>query len=582
MSPPSDPITGNLPGLVLLILIIAIPLAFITSLILLALYRRAVLRSMRARANAGLADPASSGMSSGSHEPVQTPLEIAVVDPAASPTGGSDPHGLYAGLLRGPWRVAAFYTIAGLAYSLVTTVIFFRATDTEFLILRFLIVFWYYAWPIAITICLVAAATWRTRFKVFAIYFLSIVLLGVLAAMTGSLLGWLEIIGLWLLTNLPAALLLLVFLNRRIQAVGPLALTFMIFAVTGSLLLPPFIANDAGRLSLIVDIGRAFGLGGSGIFVALLFIGFALFGMAGWLALQAIGSMYRHKWISEQSITMDMIWLLFGIFQSIGLLFEGEFWFLASLLSFIVYKLVAWALFRFADRKTFPGRRHPSLLVLRVFSLGKRSEQLFDALAMYWRFTGSIRLIAGPDLATTTMEPHEFLDFIGGRLSRRFIDNPQTLELRIAQSDSRPDYDGQFRVNDFFCHDDTWRLVLSRLVRESDAVLMDLRGFSAQNAGCLFEIGELVNLMPIDQVVFIVDGSTDEGFLQQALQEAWDHMGPSSPNRLATVGMLRLFRLPQLGATELQKLLYVLSSAVKNPPERRAVGSPLVSESGSH
>jgi hypothetical protein len=381
---------------------------------------------------------------------------------------------------------------------------------------------------------------------------------------------------------LPAALLLLVFLNRRIQAVGPLALTFMIFAVTGSLLLPPFIANDAGRLSLIVDIGRAFGLGGSGIFVALLFIGFALFGMAGWLALQAIGSMYRHKWISEQSITMDMIWLLFGIFQSIGLLFEGEFWFLASLLSFIVYKLVAWALFRFADRKTFPGRRHPSLLVLRVFSLGKRSEQLFDALAMYWRFTGSIRLIAGPDLATTTMEPHEFLDFIGGRLSRRFIDNPQTLELRIAQSDSRPDYDGQFRVNDFFCHDDTWRLVLSRLVRESDAVLMDLRGFSAQNAGCIFEIGELVNLMPIDQVVFIVDGSTDEGFLQQALQEAWDHMGPSSPNRLATVGMLRLFRLPQLGATELQKLLYVLSSAVKNPPERRAVGSPLVSESGSH
>ena len=581
MSPPSDPITGNLPGLVLLILIIAIPLAFLTSLILLARYRGAVLRSMRARANAATAAPPSSAMFAGSHEPVQTPLEIAVLDPAASPTGVSDAHGLYAGLLRGPWRAAAVYTVAGLAYSLVTTIIFLKATDTEFLILRFLIVFWYYAWPVAITICLVAAATWRTRFKVFAIYFLIIVLLGVSAAMSNSLLGWLEIMGLWLLTNLPAALLLLAFLNRRIQAVGPLALTFMIFAVTGSLLLPQFIVNNDRWLSLVVHIGVAFGLGGSGMFVALLLLGFALFGTIGWLVLQGIGIGYRRKWVSEQSITMDMIWLLFGIFQSIGLLFAGKFWFLASLLSFVVYKLVAWTLFRFVGHKAVPDRKHPSLLVLRVFSLGKRSERLFDALAMYWRFTGSIRLIAGPDLATTTMEPHEFLDFLSGKLARRFIDNPQTLDLRIAQSDSRPDYDGQFRVNDFFCHDDTWRMVLSRLVRESDAVLMDLRGFSAQNAGCIFEISELVNLMPLDQVVFIVDGSTDEGFLQQVLQEAWDHMSPSSPNRLAATGTSRLFRLHQLGTTELQNLLYVLSSAVKSPPETQAVGSPLVSGSGS-
>ena len=87
-------------------------------------------------------------------------------------------------------------------------------------------------------------------------------------------------------------------------------------------------------------------------------------------------------------------------------------------------------------------------------------------------------MIAGPDLATTTIEPHEFLDFVSGKLDRRFIDNGRTLDLRIDQMDLAPDREGQFRVTEFFCHDDTWKMTLARLADESDAVLMDLRGFS--------------------------------------------------------------------------------------------------------
>ena len=99
---------------------------------------------------------------------------------------------------------------------------------------------------------------------------------------------------------------------------------------------------------------------------------------------------------------MDAIWLLFGIFQSIDLIFEGTSWFLISLLAFAVYKVVAWIGFALIQRKNPSNQKPPNLLVLRVFSLGKRSERLFDVLALYWRFVGSIRLIAGPDLATTT------------------------------------------------------------------------------------------------------------------------------------------------------------------------------------
>ena len=83
--------------------------------------------------------------------------------------------------------------------------------------------------------------------------------------------------------------------------------------------------------------------------------------------------------------------------------------------------------------------RFPRLLLLRVFALGRRSESLYDSLGKSWRAVGSMQLIAGPDLATSTIEPHEFLDFVSGRLDRRFIDTGGSLDLRIDQMDLAPD-----------------------------------------------------------------------------------------------------------------------------------------------
>ena len=205
-------------------------------------------------------------------------------------------------------------------------------------------------------------------------------------------------------------------------------------------------------------------------------------------------------------------------------------------------------------------RQSTQLLLLRVFSLGRRSERLFDALATHWRHVGNIRLIAGPDLATTTVEPHEFLGFLSGKLARSFIEGPETLDLRLSETDHEPDPDGRFRVSDFFCYDDTWQMVLSRLAGESDAVLMDLRGFSPQNRGVTHEINELIDHVPLGRVVFVVDDTTDEGFLRQTVQEAWARMSPDSPNRSSTLGRLYLFRFT--GARgDLRRLLYALCTS---------------------
>lgn len=241
--------------------------------------------------------------------------------------------------------------------------------------------------------------------------------------------------------------------------------------------------------------------------------------------------------------------------------YHGAEWVLSGLLAFLGYKVIARAGFSLLGRQARPIRKRSKLLLLPVFSLGKRSERLFSALATHWRHVGSIQLIAGADLATCNVEPHEFLDFLNGKLARRFIDGPEILDLRISEMDTEPDQDGRFRVNEFFCHDDTWKLVLSRLMSESDAVLMDLRGFSAQNAGCIFEINELINVAPLGQVQFIIDETTDEQFLLRNVWQSWEQMRPTSPNWLSTSGQLQLFRFTGSRGGKFQQLLRTLCVA---------------------
>jgi hypothetical protein len=104
-------------------------------------------------------------------------------------------------------------------------------------------------------------------------------------------------------------------------------------------------------------------------------------------------------------------------------------------------------------------------------------------------------------------------------------------------------------------------MVLTRLVTESDAVLMDLRGFSPQNAGCVFEIDELINVVPLEAVVFVIDNSSDEPFLLDTMRQSWMRMRPASPNRLSSSGPVRLFRFGGLRTRELKRLLRALCAA---------------------
>jgi hypothetical protein len=563
MSQRSDALTVALTGQLPFILIVSAVLALVASFLLLLLYRRAVIKSMRRRSRSEILEPKGFLPSESEHKPNDAPLNFNFVTRDAA-RAHRDATTLYRTANRRRWLIAFVHTVAGCCFAATMTAAFLSAGKMGFSPFRFLFLTWANAWPVLMAIDLAVGLSRRGKLVGAVVYFLIGGVIGtiVLGKNPGLPIG--QLLYLWLEFNAAPTVLLLVFLNRRIRALGPLVLVFMILGVTGASFVVTLTGNNLKLLKAVSDFSYSIGLGPFGTMVTLHLIGFAAFAIVGWLILGSLRRLYEKKYVSEQSITVDAMWLLFGMINSIGLVFEGRLWIFSGLAAFALYKILAAGLFRalgLARRAKSNGQR---LLLLRVFALGKRSESLYDTVGKSWRTVGSMQLIAGPDLATSTIEPHEFLDFVSGKLDRRFIDSGRTLDLRIDQMDLEPDGEGQFRVTEFFCHDDTWKITLARLADESDAVLMDLRGFSQTNAGCVFEIHELFSLVILPRVVFVYDETTDQAFMRRTMQRAWGNLKERSPNRRSGAGQVSLVQLSSDGAT--RDLLYSLCAAATVKP----------------
>jgi len=483
-------------------------------------------------------------------------LEITIIDSNGEELRSSE--ALYdkaAKFIRNNSRV---YLLAGACYSIVMTLIYLISTNFELLLVRILFLFITFMWPAVLVVYGYLVVDKSARLRGFLIYFASFFLVCILALVQSSDTAISTMLLGWIIFNVPATILTLAFLNRRIRAVGPLVLIFLILATTGSVIAVSILGYDEGLLESVANFGFSIGLDAYGVLIVIILIGFVLLGVIGWYVLKFLGKLYIDKKASDQSITADSLMLLYSILQSISLAFEGAIWIFSGLLGFLVYKIVSCLGFGMASKKGL--ERVHKLLLLRVFSLGKRSEVLFDRIGACWRQIGIINMIAGPDLATTTVEPHEFLSFIGGKLSRSFIDSNKTLEIRLSEVDLEPDIDGRYRVNEFFCFDDTWKMVLNDLVSESDVVLMDLRGFTERNDGCKHEIQELINLKPAKEILFIIDHTTDDEYLEQLIQDYWKNMRGDSPNLSNTSSKLKVFNYTQ-GNNDIRHMMEMMSGS---------------------
>jgi hypothetical protein len=277
--------------------------------------------------------------------------------------------------------------------------------------------------------------------------------------------------------------------------------------------------------------------------------------------LKGVKRSYIHKWINDYQLNADAIVIIFNINYAIALYDVNPNVALFTLLAFPVYKLGTYFAFYFL-RKRRIKQNSPTLLILRVFDLGDESKQFFERILRHWRYAGSTQMISGPDLALTTIEPHEIIAYIHGDLENNFCYDELSIKRNIASLDREPDIDSTHRVNELFCRNANWKQVLDLLAKKSDIVLMDIRRFSEKYQGCRYEVDALVRMVDLRKVLFIYDHRTDMTFTKTCFREALSNADSQSINRI-NMPNINLFHYHATKFNEEFKVLNLLCSMIE-------------------
>jgi len=200
----------------------------------------------------------------------------------------------------------------------------------------------------------------------------------------------------------------------------------------------------------------------------------------------------------------------------------------------------------FAARRDRPltdgGRR---LLVLWVFGVTSRMEEIMREVALQWVYLGPIQYLRGPG---SRAELGRLVAALrrGGR--ELFANNLPEVMAHLRRFRFTPNVFGIYSINSLQCTNAAWRDAVDALVDTTDLVLMDLTAFGEKNQGCAYELGVLIARIPSSRFVLVVDGTTDIVILTALLRRLWDTMPSGSPNRANGARPIRLLRIPLRGA----------------------------------
>ena len=264
-----------------------------------------------------------------------------------------------------------------------------------------------------------------------------------------------------------------------------------------------------------------------------------------------------------------------------------------------------------------PGRR---LLVLRVFGVDTNTASLFQYIVQRWPFVGPVVTIVDPTYAAFTFarvryalamfltvpsllmlppltDPLSTTWTIVVRVSASYCIALPVIFIwtlwRLHQSTGRNLAGIQRRLAletlSFFqsryssirmvCFDDLWQPTLRQLVRWSDTVMMDLRGFTTARRGSQWELGYLMNNWHLSRTLFLVDETTDMALFRATLSHQWQTMRPESPNRKSRDVEVHVYSATYSGAALSREVVPILSvlSVLTNtpiPPRPESIPEP--------
>jgi len=254
------------------------------------------------------------------------------------------------------------------------------------------------------------------------------------------------------------------------------------------------------------------------------------------------------------------------------------------------------------------------LLILRVFNIDSTSEFVFSGLMKYWRHFGSHFAIVDPSLVrqgfsnsmwrTTFIwagwcvslltfvvvtteslgEPSSWLAacaLVAGpplvvagavlvigrhRIDTRFTRNHDQIVTRLQTLMRHPrHFDLSFRNARVLCHDNTWFPAVVEFASRSQAVLMDLRGYTPARKGCEREVDFLFDAVALQRLLFLIGADGEETAVRQMLLDRWAYLQESSPNLKLRTPVVQLYRTLDNDKRDMQAIIDCLIEIADAP-----------------
>ena len=554
--------TDILPGQLAYVFGVSILDAAFLSWVALLWYRRSVRRLMRERGPETVLPAAEARQPAmpTAHTSSNSPLEefSLTEEPTESPNVRKS-----VSTHTGNRRVILAYVVGAAAYATVVTTLKFTAQESSLPPVAWLVEWWTNTWPIVPTLVALLVLDRPAIVRLALQYLIGGAIAIALFTVVGQLLrGTLDTAPLtnvfWAIAllgwsaSIPLALIAVTGW-RRVRAVTPLVLAATLLFGFALILFSELLTRALNIVSFRSFFLNSAALSSPGTLRYLLFMLVSLaVGWIAWRLLTGLADAFTKKRFSDVQLVIDCWWAIVAAEVtatnlSITYGFAGI---AGGMAAFVAYRVAVFAVLRGVRAADIAPRR---LLLLRVFGYQARTESLFDRVAQAWRFHGPVQLIAGVDLAMRTADPGDLLAMLNGRLAELYVSTPNDVSDRLARLDLRTDPDGRFRINEVYCHDNTWRPTLEALLDASDIVLMDLRSFSASNAGCVFELEQLVGRLAGDDIVFVCDKTTDLPLLRRILRDAWTTARETGRARGANV--ISVVRVERNSRSELRVLM---------------------------
>jgi hypothetical protein len=207
-----------------------------------------------------------------------------------------------------------------------------------------------------------------------------------------------------------------------------------------------------------------------------------------------------------------------------------------------------------------------NMLALWVFGTQNIWDLLEYLILPVWRKLGNLYLIRGGEHILTQVSLWDSLMFPRGK-DRIISKTPEQITQRLNEFKKKSDRSFEYRFNTLVCGDNSWQFALHALIDDADLIVMHLSNFSPSNQGCIYELEQLINRVPVNNFYLLVDRhSTDYGFLLEKLRELWKRMKSSSPNHREQMHGIQIIFLEHAVKTpeEVESIYKEMNSAQQN------------------